>query len=108
MKVKTKFLGEVDWEKYQEYLVKSIYKTLPLMEEKRDWKRYLAGLLFEIGGMEGLLNTEGSTLETEKLGFLSAKLNKLFSLTKDEIDSGEFRRIVFNSIDLVKKIKIKE
>jgi hypothetical protein len=100
MRIKTKFDGYLEWTEYQEQLVNRVYKILPLMEEKRDWKKYLAGLLVELAGLEDLSDQVDFTS-------LNGKLNGLYTLTKDQINDGLFRKEVFDSVTLVKKIQLK-
>lgn len=100
MKIRTKYSGLLEWTKYQEQLVANIFKLLPLMDEKRNWKRYLRGLLIELAGLDQL---------TDEIEFtsLNGKLEGLFLLSSEDIKNGEFKKIVFDSIGLAKKIQIK-
>lgn len=100
MKIRTKYDGLLEWTAYQEQLVNRVYKILPLMEEKRDWKKYLAGLLVELAGLEDLSDQVDFTS-------LNGKLNGLYTLTKDDVESGLFRKEVFDSVTLVKKLQLK-
>lgn len=95
-KVMTKFQGEIDFDIYAEHLVKSIFKLLPLKEEDKDWEKYLDGLLVELSGMSALLLNEINLI------VLTAKLEGL----REVEDHSLFRKIVFDSIDLAKKIEI--
>jgi len=98
-KIKTKYGGLLEWEIYRSQLVKNIFKILPLMEEKKDWKKFLAGLLSELAGLDDLsVNADFTTV--------CAKLNGLFFLDKESIKDGMFKKVVFDTIDVVKKIKI--
>ena len=92
-KVETKYNGVIDFKIYQEYMVKNIFKILPLKEEKKDWKKYLQGLLIEFNGMDMLL-------DEVNLMALVAKLEGL----KEIEDHDMFRKVIFDCIDLVKKI----
>ena len=74
-------------------MVKNIFKILPLKEEKKDWKKYLQGLLIEFNGMDMLL-------DEVNLMALVAKLEGL----KEIEDHDMFRKVIFDCIDLVKKI----
>lgn len=93
--IKTKYHGEIDFEKYQEYAVKSIFKILPLKEKSHDWEIYLDGLLVELNGMDILT-------EEVNLMALIAKLEGLKTVEEHKL----FRKIVFDCIDLVKKVPI--
>lgn len=94
--IKTKYHGEIDFDLYREYAIKSIFKILPLKEEKKDWIKYLDGLLVELSGM--------SALSTEvNLIVLIAKLEGL----REVEDHGLFRKVVFDCIDIMKKMQIK-
>lgn len=94
--VKTKYHGEIDFEKYQDYTVKSIFKLLPLKEKNQEWETYLDGLLVELNGMDILV-------EEVNLAALVAKLEGLREVSEHKL----FRKIVFDCIDLVKKIPSK-
>lgn len=98
MKLETKYNGIVDFELYREHTVKNIFKVLPLREEKKDWKKYLQGLLIELSGFESLVEEVYFTA-------LLAKLEGLLNLTDEEMPL--FRKTVFDSIDLLKKIELK-
>jgi len=91
--VKTKYHGSIDLDMYKEYTVKNIFKALPLKEEGKDWKKYLDGLLIELNGMDILVSEIN----------LMAVIGKLEGLKSiDEHDM--FRKVIFDCIDLVKKI----
>lgn len=95
-KVTTKYNGELDFEIYQSFIVKNIFKILPLREENKDWEKYLEGLLIELNGMDMLLNEVN-------LMALVAKLEGLKTVEGHDL----FRKVVFDCIDLVKKISVK-
>lgn len=94
--ITTKYHGEIDFDLYREYAIKSIFKILPLKEEKKDWIKYLEGLLVELNGMSSL-STDVSLMS------LIAKLEGL----KNVEDHSLFRKVVFDCIDIMKKMKIK-
>lgn len=97
--VKTKYNGYVDLEVYKEQSVKKIYKILPLKDEEKDWDSYLEGLLIEFSGFDNLVS---------EISFLSL-ISKLEGLFNVPIDNPRlFRKIVFDSIDLVKKIDCRD
>lgn len=96
MRIETKYNGVVDFDLYKEHTVKNIFKVLPLREEKKDWKKYLEGLLLELSGFESLVEEVYFTA-------LLAKLEGLFILEDDQMPL--FRKTVFDSIDLLKKIE---
>lgn len=95
-KIMTKFESEINFDIYSEYLVKSIFKLLPLKEEDKDWEKYLDGLMVEVSGMSELL------LEEINLIVLLAKLEGLRTVEEHSL----FRKIIFDSIDLIKKIQV--
>lgn len=97
--VKTKYNGYVDLEVYKEQSVKSIFKILPLKEEKNEWEVYLEGLLIEFSGFDNLVSDINYIT-------LIAKLEGLFVVAED--NPKLFRKIVFDSIDVLKKIDPKE
>jgi len=100
MKIKTKYNGTIDAKIYFEYCVNSIFKILPMMEEEKEWERYLEGLLVELNGLDSL---------SEEINFicLIGKLEGLLATNSNFNDSENkqiFRKIIFDSIDLVKKL----
>lgn len=99
MKIETKYQGLVDFELYKEHTVKNIFKVLPLREEKKEWEKYLQGLLLELSGFDSLIG------EAYFISLL-AKLEGLLTLTEEEMPL--FRKTVFDSIDLLKKIDLKQ
>lgn len=99
MKVKTKYNGTVDLEVYKEYCVNSIYKILPLKEKKKEWRKHTEGLLIELSGADSLID---SVIFTSIL----AKLEGL--LVMDENNHELFRKIVLDTIPLVKKLEPSE
>lgn len=96
MIIETKYNGKIDFDIYKEHTVKNIFKVLPLREEKKDWEKYLQGLLLELSGFDCLVDEVQFTS-------LLAKLEGLLYLTDDEMPL--FRKTVFDSIDLLKKIE---
>lgn len=92
----TKYHGEIDFDLYREYVIKSIFKILPLKEEKKDWVRYLDGLLIELNGMSSLVTDVN-------LMSLIAKLEGLRNVEEHAL----FRKVVFDCIDIMKKTKVK-
>lgn len=99
MKIQTKYNGTIDFVLYQEHTVKNIFKILPLKEEGKDWEKYLEGLLVELSGFDALIEEV----------YFTALLSKLEGLlTIPDEDMSLFRKTVFDSIDLLKKIQPSE
>lgn len=99
MKIQTKYNGTIDFALYQEHTVKNIFKILPLKEEGKDWEKYLEGLLVELSGFDALIEEV----------YFTALLSKLEGLlTIPDEDMSLFRKTVFDSIDLLKKIQPSE
>lgn len=98
MKLVTRYNGRIDLDLYKDYCVKSIFKILPLMEEKKDWKKYLKGFLVELSGINNLVSD---------INYISliGKLQGLLEMTNIPEDKELFKKIVFDSIDLAKKIE---
>lgn len=94
MKVETKYNGVLELSAYMEYLVSSIFRLLPMYEKQEDWKKYLTALQIELSGLEELSNN---------VSFISliSKLEGLFFI----VDQPTFKKIVFDSITLVKQLK---
>jgi hypothetical protein len=99
MKIKTIYGGLVDFSAYQEHTIKNIFKVLPLREEGKDWEKYLKGLLIELNGFDSLFEEAYFTA-------LLAKLAGLLLIPDDEMPL--FRKTVFDSIDILKKINLSE
>lgn len=102
MKITTKYNGIIDLYLYQEYCIKSIFKILPLMEEGKEWKKYLRGFLLELSGIENL------TMEVNFISLIG-RLEGLLLLDPDpnnDEDKDFFKKIIFDSIDLVKKMEL--
>lgn len=102
MKITTKYNGVIDLYLYQEYCIKSIFKILPLMEEGKEWKKYLRGFLLELSGIENL------TMEVNFISLIG-RLEGLLLLDPDpnnDEDKDFFKKIIFDSIDLVKKMEL--
>lgn len=96
-RIETKYKTSVSFEEYKEYLIKNIFKILPLKEEDKDWRKYLAGLLIEIGGMDSM---------TQDLSLITL-MSRLEGLRTLEADHSLFRKTIFDCIDMVKKIEKK-
>lgn len=99
MKIKTVYGGLIDFENYREHTVKNIFKILPLREEGKDWEKYLQGLLVELSGFNSLVEEAYFTT-------LLAKLNGLLVIPDEEMPL--FRKTIFDSIDVLKKIDVTE
>ena len=89
----TKYGGNIDFDVYRQYAIKNIFKLLPLKEEDKNWEKYLDGLLVEFNGLDLLCKEVGMIA-------VIAKLEGLYSVENHEL----FRKVVFDSIDLMKKI----
>ena len=81
-------------------LINLIYKLLPLREEKEDWLTPLATIREEISGMLSLMPEEYHDI----IFSLLCKLEGLTILTEEK-DFSDFRRVVFESLNLMSKVK---
>ena len=93
MIVTTKYNGQIDLKMYQDYCVKSIFKILPLMEEEKDWKKFLQGFLVELNGINSLVSN---------INYISlmGKLEGLLKFSNGKIqgeDKELFKKIIFDS-----------
>lgn len=100
LKIQTKYNNVIELDVYKEQLVKSIFKLLPLREEKKDWQKFLTGLQVELAGMKSL-TADFSFDEDINFITLIAKLEGLFEIYEDQ---DLYRKTVFDSINLVKKL----
>ena len=94
---------EIDNQKFCDrikQLINLIYKLLPMREEHQDWETLLSTIMEEIAGISRLVPDQ---YQTEFL-ILLAKLEGLYSLTKEE-DFFDFRRIIFECLNLMNKVK---
>jgi hypothetical protein len=94
MIVETKYNGKLELSFYMDYLINSVFRLLPMYEKNEDWKKYLTALQIELAGLEELSNN---------ISFISliSRLEGLFSIT----DKPTFKKVVFDSISLIKQIK---
>lgn len=85
-------------DEYKDRLIGRVFKILPMVEEKSDtWDVYIESLLFELHGMDVLiqeLNCNSDFL------ILLATLEEL----KKEHEHSVVKREVFKCVDLVKKL----
>ncbi len=95
MEIKTKYNGMINFDLYRDYAVKSIFKILPLKEENKNWQKYLEGFLVELNGLN-LLSTEIGLI------VLVSRLEGLYLIEDHQL----FRKIIFDCIDLVKKLPL--
>lgn len=79
-------------------ITNQIFKLLPNREEGGDWETPLKNLILEISGMEALWTDQ------TQLFSLLCKLEVLLTLTKEN-DFLTFRKLIFESLSLLKKIK---
>jgi len=74
------------------------------MEERKDWERFLQGFLIELSGIDSLVS---DISYISLMGKLEGLLQNEFD--PDDVDDKEFfKKIVFDSIDLVKKLSPEE
>ena len=79
-------------------ITNQIFKLLPNREEGGDWETPLKNLILEISGMKALWTDQ------TQLFSLLCKLEVLLTLTKED-DFLTFRKLIFESLSLLKKIK---
>jgi hypothetical protein len=96
--IKTKFGNEINPDvlfRYFEKTIGKIYKILPLFEEDKDWQSYVNSFVIELNGFNDFINTNVEMIE------LISNINGLNQI----VDKKELRKIIFTSINLVKKIE---
>lgn len=81
-------------------ITNQIFKLLPNREEGNDWQSPLQNLIYEIIGMKSLW------IDQEDLFLVLCKLETLLTLT-GENDFIAFRKLIFESLSLLKRIKEK-
>ena len=81
-------------------LINQIYKLLPNREEGIEWKAPLYTIIEEIAGMNILFNNE---FGDNALSLLS-KLQGLETLSNED-DFANFRRTIFECLNLMNKVK---
>ena len=70
------------------------------MEEEKDWQKFLQGFLIELSGIDSLVS---DVSYISLIGKLEGLLQKDFDCSQTE-DKELFKKIIFDSIDLVKKL----
>lgn len=80
-------------------LINQIYKLLPCREENTDWETPLDTIIEELLGMSKLIPEQH-----ELLFSLLCKLQGLKELTNEE-DFGLYRRILFDCLNILSKIR---
>ena len=78
-------------------LLNQTYKLLPSREEKLDWESPLKTIIEEFAGMYRIL-------DSNILFTLLCKLEGLFNF-KEEKDFSDFRRIIFECLNLISILK---
>ena len=81
-----------------ERITNQIFKLLPSREEGGDWQTPLKNLILEVGGMNRLLSDQ------TVLFSLLCKMESLLTLTEED-DFLDFRKIIFESLGLIKSLK---
>ena len=77
-------------------LTNQIWKLIPMRENNEDWKKQLSNILLEIAGLQSLFNNQLDFL------MLLSKLEGL--IVQEDIPFVQYRKIVFNSIELLNKV----
>ena len=75
-----------------------VFKLLPDREEGKEWKTSLHNLIIEIYGMDSLLNDQVNLFR------LLSRLESLSLLDKEE-DFIDFRKGIFECLNLLKRLK---
>lgn len=79
-------------------ITNQIFKLLPCREEGGDWVAPLRNLMLEIAGMNKLL------IDQSDLFLLLCKMEVLLTLTEEK-DFFDFRKIIFECLGLLGKVK---
>lgn len=74
-------------------LTNQLWKLIPMRENNEDWKNHLSFLIIEIAGLGELYNNTSSYISL---------LSKLEGINKIETEFSVYRKIVFESITLLR------
>ena len=77
-------------------LVNQIWKLLPMKEQEEDWKKQLDIVILEIVGLHEIFSSNPTFLQL---------LVKLEGLKETDIEFITYRKIVFDSINLLQGLK---
>lgn len=96
---------------YINYLKNQIYKLLPLLEERGEWRKHLNTLIAEVSGADKIfLETINFITLLSKLEMLKEFGNIPSSITKEEIKKHPnfilFRKTIFESINLAESLTL--
>lgn len=76
-------------------LTNQIWKLIPMRENEEDWNKHLQIVILELVGLEEIIEIDENLL---------ALLEILEGLNTIEIDFSIFRKLVFESISLLRKL----
>lgn len=82
-----------DFEKEINRLTNQLWKLIPMRENGEDWNRQLENVIVEIVGIQEIINYE-------TLGLLEI----LEGLNKQDVEFSIYRKLIFESISLLRKL----
>lgn len=81
--------------KYIDVMIGKVFKTLPLMEEDKMWKKHIETVIVELCGADKIL------LKNAQFITIVSKLEALKDVTDHEL----FKKTIFETTNLLKKFK---
>lgn len=90
-----KIIDNSEFQKEINRLTNQLWKLIPMRENKEDWQRHLSVLIVEIIGLNEIVVIDSNLLEL---------LEILEGLQKTEVEFSIYRKLVFESISLLRKV----
>ena len=77
-------------------LTNQVWKLIPMLENKEDWKKQLNTVIIEIAGLNEIFSSSPLFIQG---------LSKLEGLKKEEVEFETFRKTVFEIISILQELK---
>lgn len=90
-----KTIDNSEFQKEINRLTNQLWKLIPMRENEEDWQRHLSTLVVEIIGLNEIITIDSNLLEL---------LEILEGLQKNEVEFSIYRKLVFESISLLRKV----
>lgn len=90
-----KIIDNSEFQKEINRLTNQLWKLIPMRENEEDWQKHLSVLIVEIIGLNEIVVIDSNLLEL---------LEILEGLQKTEVEFSIYRKLVFESISLLRKV----
>lgn len=90
-----KTIDNSEFQKEINRLTNQLWKLIPMRENKEDWQKHLSVITIEIIGLNEIIVIDSNLLEL---------LEILEGLQKTEVEFSIYRKLVFESISLLRKV----